>query len=119
MKTIKVLVSFLVLVFAVQVGYSQCDKDKDPYSTVKYKVNAQSDDCKVKIESAVKDVDGVKTVALNLDTKIVATSYDKDDTNEDAIAKVITDLGYTAEVVKINTSKHKNHPCNRPCGSHK
>lgn len=118
MKTIKVLVSFLVLVFAVQVGYSQCDKDKDPYSTVKYKVDAQSDDCKVKIESAVKDIDGAKTVDLNLDSKIVAISYDKDDTNEDAIAKVITDLGYTADVVKRD-SKHKKQPCNRPCGSHK
>lgn len=53
--------------------------------------------CKSTIESAVSDVHGVRSVELNLDTKVL--TVDLDDTGSpDAVAAAVSKAGYTPEV---------------------
>jgi len=116
MKTMKVLASFLVLFFAVQVGYTQCGGNS-PIETVKYKVNANSDHCKTVVETALTDTDGVQSAILDLSTSIVTIKFNKNTVTKDDVANAITDKGYTATLVNTSTN-NRSHKCNHPCGNH-
>jgi len=55
--------------------------------------------CKAHITEAVKTLDGIKSVKVNLTTKIVIVKYDDSKTTTDKIKAAIEDAGYSAETV--------------------
>ena len=55
--------------------------------------------CKAHITEALKVLDGIKNVNVNLDTKIVTVKYDDSKTSTDKIKAAIEDAGYSAEAV--------------------
>jgi copper chaperone CopZ len=55
--------------------------------------------CKAHITEAVKTLEGIKSVKVNLDTKIVTVKFDDSKTSSDKIKAVIEDAGYSAEAV--------------------
>lgn len=116
MKTIKILASFLILFLTVQVSYGQCGKD-NPIKTVQYKVNANSDDCKTIIETALNETDGVQSSSLDISTSILTVKFDSKIIKKVDVAKVVTDKGYTANQVN-NQTQYRPHNCNHPCGHH-
>jgi copper chaperone CopZ len=52
--------------------------------------------CVSSIQSAFKDVDGVKDISANVETKVVSVSFDDEKVSTDKIKSTITKLGYTA-----------------------
>ncbi len=69
------------------------------------KTNAHCNDCKTKIEKALKKQSGVMSTNLNLDNKIVSVKYDPNKTNSDKLISAITNVGYTAELATNNDVK--------------
>jgi len=55
--------------------------------------------CKGHITEAVKTLDGIKSVKVNLETKIVTVKFDDSKTSSDKIKAAIEDAGYSAEAV--------------------
>jgi len=58
--------------------------------------------CKMKIESAAKSIEGVKTAEWNLSTKILNAEYDPGKTSQSAISKAIAAVGYDTEMDKAS-----------------
>jgi len=54
--------------------------------------------CKMKIESTVKAIEGVKTAEWNLTTKILNAEFDPGKTSQSAISKAIAAVGYDTEI---------------------
>ena len=80
------------------------------------KTNAYSWMNKNEIESNLKMLNGIKEAELDLDTKIVAVTYDPETINVDKMIKSITDLGYEPTLItsdnpnKANTTTSDNKP---------
>ena len=51
--------------------------------------------CKSSIEGAVKELEGVENVNVDVDSKTVELSYDEATANIDAIIEAIEEQGYT------------------------
>lgn len=54
--------------------------------------------CQANVEKAVRKVDGVKTVSVNLLTGTLVTEYDEKATDDTAIIQAVTEVGYGASV---------------------
>ncbi len=53
--------------------------------------------CKMSVENALKDLEGVQTAEVNLDAGNVAVTYDEAKVNQDAMKEAIEDQGYDVE----------------------
>jgi copper ion binding protein len=53
--------------------------------------------CAGKVKKALAKLDGVQTVDVDLDKKLVVVSFDASKTTTDAVQKAIEDTGFTAE----------------------
>jgi len=105
MKNAKQLVSLLALVLFSLGAYAG-----DNPKTVKISTSAQCGMCKTTIESAVNDLDGVKSVALNLETKALTVSYNSDELSADDIRNAVAKSGYDADDVKAVKKAYKDLP---------
>lgn len=61
--------------------------------------------CAVTIEEAVKKLDHVQSVVVNLTTEKMTVEYDPDVVTESMIEKAVSDAGYSASVFDPKTSK--------------
>ena len=61
--------------------------------------------CAVTIEEAVKKLDHVQSVVINLTTEKMTVEYDPDVVTESMIEKAVSDAGYSASVFDPKTSK--------------
>ncbi|MCP8857533.1 heavy-metal-associated domain-containing protein [Latilactobacillus fuchuensis] len=57
--------------------------------------------CLQKIEAAVEQQVGVKTVKVLFNASKVKTEYDETATNPEQLAQVVTNLGYTVQNIKV------------------
>ena len=55
--------------------------------------------CKKHITEAVKSLDGIKSVDVNIEKKTVKVKYDENATTIEKIKEAIEEAGYTAEIV--------------------
>lgn len=92
MKNIKQIVLAIFMVVAVT---SFAGIEKAVIST-----SAQCDMCKTKIEASLVDMDGVKKVMLDVDSKELKVKYDEDVVSLDEIKATVASIGYTADDVK-------------------
>lgn len=72
--------------------------------------SAQCGECQEKIEGAVKKLDGVKSVDLNLDNKKLTVTYDPALVKLEDIKTAISNVGYDADDVKANAAAYENLP---------
>lgn len=56
--------------------------------------------CPFIVQSAISDVDGVKTVNADLDTRTATVVFDDEKTNVEAIETASANAGYPASLVK-------------------
>lgn len=62
------------------------------------KVNGMScGHCKMSVEKALNELDGVKSVVVNVDTKSAAVQFDSAKVSLEKIKEAIEDLGYEVE----------------------
>ena len=88
---------------------------------IKIKSNPHCGACKEKIEKGLSKVPGVENSNVDVDSKIVTVNYDAEKTNPEQLMKAVSDLGFTAAMVKDGnmssgkkdccTTKSKKHSC--------
>ena len=117
MKSIKSISFILILATLPSFLFAKGDKKKTEIVTIQ--TSAQCDGCKERIESALKNVKGIKSATLNLDDKKVTVVYQPKKTSPDQIRNAISMSGYDADEVKANVDSYENLPlCCKKDGEH-
>jgi copper chaperone CopZ len=102
MKSLKSLLLAFAVLFAVTFDAS-AKSEKLTLNT-----NMHCGSCKTKIENSLKTIDGIEKSEVNLETKAVNLTYNSDKVNQDKIVKTIVDLGFTADVAKVDSKEMKS-----------
>jgi len=86
---------------------------------VKIRTSAVCETCKETIEHEMSFAKGVKTVTLDLETKIVKVVYNPAKTNENDIRVALTRVGYDADSLAADPKAFRKLPecCQKP-GAH-
>lgn len=59
--------------------------------------------CPITVRKSMQTVDGVKTVSIDIDTKIATITFDPGATTANEIAKASTDVGFPAILIEQET----------------
>ncbi len=102
MNKIKIILSILFL-FCSTFLFAQTD-------TLKVKTSAECGTCKKKLEKELVFEKGVKSVNLNLDSKVVTVVYSEEKTNADKIRKAISKIGYDADSIPADKKAYDRLP---------
>lgn len=113
-------ITIAITILAISMSVSVFAKD----SKVDLSTSITCGSCVNSIKTAFKDVDGVKDISANVETKVVSVSFDDDKISSDKIKTTITDLGYTAEMKakscdassKSCDTKAKTASADKKCG---
>ena len=76
------------------------DKQKKETETVTFRTTIHCQNCVKKVNDNLSFEKGVTDLKITLDDKQVTVTYDPAQTNEEALAKAIEQLGYSAEKVE-------------------
>jgi copper chaperone CopZ len=77
----------------------------------------QCGSCKQKIESKLKNLKGLKSIEVDVDTKSATVEFDPGVVTLEKIEKAIAKVGYDANETKANArAQSKLSPCCRPGG---
>lgn len=115
-----ILKSFFALAI-LALAFSAQSYAEDNLKECKIKTSAHCNSCKVKIEKAVNNLDGVEKSYLNLDDKVVSVKYNPAKTSVAKIEKAIADAGYEAKDVnaKSGCCSKKSAECKKKCSDEK
>ncbi|RPI14677.1 MAG: heavy-metal-associated domain-containing protein [Ignavibacteriae bacterium] len=103
-------VLIIVAVFAVMLNISETQAGNKK-TTINIPT-IQCGMCKKTITSVLKDIDGVKSVNVNMNTKKVSVKFDDTKTNIEALENAITAAGYDANDKKRDAAAYDNlHGC--------
>jgi copper chaperone CopZ len=106
-KSVSVLLSS-VFVFSL-IAVTGCSTAET--RTTKINVpTAQCMMCANKIEKALKEVDGVSEVAVDMDVKVVNVTYDATRTDVATLEQAITGTGYQANHAVADSAVYANLP---------
>ena len=64
--------------------------------------------CSAHVERAVKKIDGIHSVNVNLLTNSMVVAYDEKQINTSNIIKAVIDAGYNANISNVNKKENKN-----------
>lgn len=83
---------------------------------VKILTNAHCGNCKIKIEKALKKVNGVEEANLDLTSKVAEVKFNPSQTNPEALVNAIQKAGYEASIYKEGSGnnvliEHKDEHC--------
>jgi periplasmic mercuric ion binding protein len=108
MKTLqKLFISILII--SVPALLTAQDKDKNNNTeTVKFVTSIHCDNCVNTIMTNLPQEKGVRDVKCDLQTKVVAVTYQKDKNSTDEIRKAIEKLGYTAKPLTEEKDEKKD-----------
>jgi len=117
MKTKKTIITAITLVFIFLVtntAFSQNLKKNE--KQIKITTSAVCGMCKKRIEEGLAFEKGIKTVSLDVPTRVLTVVYDTKKTDEPQILKLINNLGYDANDTKANPDAYNNLPpcCKKP-----
>jgi copper chaperone CopZ len=109
-----------IMGFMAYVGIRYTFKGKDKTKTKELKIpqgevvnimtSAQCGMCKTYIEDALNLQEAIYSAVLDLKTKIIKVSYDKEKINPETIRKIISEVGYHADDVLRNEAVHDKLP---------
>jgi len=113
-------ITIAIAIIAISMSVNVFAKD----SKVDLSTSITCGSCVSSIKTAFKDVDGVKDISANVETKVVTVSFDDEKISSDKIKTTITDLGYTAEMKakscdassKSCDTKAKTASADKKCG---
>lgn len=102
------LTIILLSVFSITIN-NAIAKDIQHNKTITIKLNSmQCDMCVEKVTDAIKSVEGVEKVTVDLDKKSATVTYNADLTNKKAIEKAITSAGYDANKKPADADAYEN-----------
>ena len=107
----------LVLIISIRVQAAGPAKNE----TVVIQTSAVCDECKARIETALKSLKGVESASLNLKNKKIKVKYDANAVNPVQIRTAISKTGYDADDVKADQAAFKGLPscCQKPASAMK
>lgn len=112
------MLKYLMIMAALLLAHGQLTADNYSESTsdtLEVKTSAVCRMCKNTIEKAVMTQRGVKSVRLDVPSKIATVVYNPEKTNPEKIRKAIAAVGYTADDVPPEKEAFDNlHFCCRP-----
>ena len=109
MRTIKLIFLGIAIFIFSQKANAQND-------TARIKTSAVCEQCKERIENDLSFERGVKSVKLDIETKIVTVVYNSKKTNQENIRQAITRIGYDADSLKADSKSYQKLPdcCKHP-----
>lgn len=63
--------------------------------------------CVKNIESNIGSTPGIKQIKVNLNEKMAIVEYDSDVCTDQAVAEMISDMGFTANVANVSANNHE------------
>lgn len=88
---------FLLVYIPLQSGIAEIAKTK----TVKIKCTEMScAGCKKKITQSIKNLEGIKKINVDLETKIITVTFDELKTDTEKILGAIAEAGYESELIE-------------------
>ncbi len=120
MKTIKLIFVLVTLLTTCHWGISQESKELNAKKVEKIEIqtSAQCSECKDRIEKDMAYVKGVKSVKLDLETKIVCIEYKTEKTDPDKLRFAISKIGYDADDVNADIKAYNKLPACCQKGGH-
>lgn len=111
MKNITVLVTVIMMTITLGTGnQSMAQEVKKSSGEIKIQTSAVCGMCKDRIETDLSKENGVKSVSLDTDTKIVTVGYNPEKTDPDKIRTAISKIGYDADDVKADPAAYDKLP---------
>jgi len=105
---IKKLLTLTCLTLFCLTAFSQTPK----WEKAKFQVWGNCDMCKTKIETAAKEIEGVKTAKWNVVSRKMKVKFNPSITNMDKIQQTIASIGYDTEKHKATDEVYNNlHHC--------
>ncbi|MFN3307362.1 MAG: heavy-metal-associated domain-containing protein [Candidatus Kapaibacteriota bacterium] len=100
---------FLSSTFLLLLSYVLTSQNQN-ISKAEIKTSAVCEMCKERIEKGLKKKEGIISLNLDVDTKILSLEYDSTKITLDEIRKSITKLGYDADDLKRDPKAYKKLP---------
>ena len=105
MKTLKTVLTTIVLVLTLSVSFAQSKTEK---AETVFGVRGNCGMCKATIEKSASSVDGVLEATWNKETKKATISYDDTKTDVLTIHNAIAKSGYDTDKVKADENVYNN-----------
>jgi copper chaperone CopZ len=114
----KSIIFSLALIFFAFVGTSNTFAPTKKATIVIKTESIQCGMCKERIEKAVSETNGVKSVSVDVDKKETTVVFNPKKTNADTIKKAIAAVGYDADDLKGETTAYGKLPSCCQKGGH-
>lgn len=115
MKTL--LLTFIFFTGLMAWGQEETEKNQVK-SEVKIKTSAQCEMCKNRIEKDMAFEKGVKTVKLDLETKVLTVTYNEKKTDPEKLRNAVTKIGYDADDMEADPKAYAKLPACCKKGGH-
>jgi len=114
-KTIAKIALFLFAVILIAGSVSAQDKAVK-LTESKIKTSAQCEHCKDRIETKMKVVEGISSVVLNLNDKVMTVKYNTEIITLEKVRKALNKIGYDADDQPADGKAYKKLPkcCKKP-----
>lgn len=109
MKAIKIVFLMMIFVAATQFSYAQCCSRGEKSSEVKFSTTETSENS---VKTALKDVKGIKSVALCTASNTVTVAYDDKKTSSSEIKQVLNAKGIECNNTSQCSKAKKKTPKN-------
>jgi len=104
--------NLLLIIMLVVMNFSTFAQKEEKVKTIEIITSVQCGDCEDRILEKFSLEKGIKSVDVDLETKIVTVKYRTDKTDPDKIRKAISDVGYDADDLAADPVAYENLP---PC----
>ena len=109
-KEMKIKMIFTVVLFFFVVFQLHAQEKESKVDTVSIKTSAICNDCKERLEHDMAFEKGVKSVELDLDTKVLTITYKENKTTEEKLKTAVTKIGYDADEMPADQKAHDRLP---------
>ncbi|MBX7109083.1 MAG: cation transporter [Chitinophagales bacterium] len=118
MRNLKIVAPLFLLLLLPSL--IMADDAKKKTEIIYIQTSAVCGECKERIESAVKDLKGIKQAELNLTDKKLMVEYAVGKTTPETIKQAVAKSGYDADEVKADPSAYQSLPmcCKKDEGKH-
>lgn len=99
----------IAIIFLVMINIMALFAEEQLQKVV-IKTTAQCEKCKARIEKAIKRLDGVAKVNLDVDSKELSITFNPLETNVLKLQKNVSNTGYDADSIKANPKAYNNLP---------
>ena len=119
MRTLRNLMILTAFLSGITLNAQEAEAKKDK-STEKIGIqtSAQCEMCKERLEKEMAFEKGVKSVELDLETKVLTISYRTDKTDPAKLRKAVSKIGYDADDVEADPEAYAKLPACCQKGGH-